>query len=108
MNLHKKYSRIFSNKPWFDRNCEDKRKKYLDLKYKKPGKKWKKERNTAFKEYKNFLDTCQSNFKKETEAKLRNLKSSDSKDYWRVINNATSSRNNQKCNIGMDKLFGQF
>jgi hypothetical protein len=105
----KKYSRKYPNKPWFAKNkCEAKRKKYLDIKYKNPGKKGEKIRNSAFKEYKKFLDTCQSNLKKETETKLRNLKSSDSREYWRVINSATSSGNNVKCDVSMNQLFEHF
>ena len=102
----KKYSRIFPNKPWWNNNCEARRREYLDLKYHKPGKKWKKERDFTFKEYKHFLDGVQYNYKKETEVKLRNAK--DTKDYFRIINSATSSGNNKKCNISMDQLFDHF
>ena len=105
----KKYSRKYPNKPWFTKNkCEAERQKYFDIKYDNPGKKGEKVRNEAFKKYKNFLDKCQSNFKKETEAKLRNLKTTDSKEYWRVINGAASSGSNVKCNVSMNQLFEHF
>ena len=75
----------------------------MDLKYHKPGKRCKKERDFTFKEYKNAV---QHNYKKETEVQLRNAK--DTKDYFRIINSATSSGNNKKCNISMDQLFDHF
>lgn len=104
----RKYSRIFPNKPWFDRSCNSFRKNYLDLKYKKHGKNWKNTLSTNFKHYKKFLDSKQIAFKRETEKKLRSLKNSDSRAYWKIINGACNVSSQKECKVSMGTLFKHF
>lgn len=102
------YTRIFPNKPWFNNSCEARRRGYLNLKFKKHGKNWKKTLSANFKQYKSFLDNQQRIFKKETETKLRALKNTDPREYWKIINYACKNKGQKECNISMDELYAHF
>ena len=102
----RKYTRIFPNKPWFNKNCNSFRKNYLQLKFRR-GKKWSEAKDSTFKEYKNVLGTRKKEFKKETETKLRSLKKNDTREYYNIINSATNC-GKKETNISIDSLFGHF
>ena len=92
------YSRKHPNKPWFNKDCEMKRKEYFACKNKLRTAKTRVEKATCrrtldlkFKEYKTFLAKRQFDFRIEIQEKLKSLKNSNSKEYWKLINSATSS-----------------
>ena len=101
------YTRKFPNKPWFDKDCNSFRKHYLSEKYSKKGKKWRNIHKSTFNEYQKLLNLKQKNFQKELEQKLRNLKSSNPREYWKIINKSNSSKD-KNCNINIGPLFEHF
>ena len=103
----KKYERKYPNKLWFDKDCNSVRKDYLNKKYSKKGKKWKSIHKANFKEYNKLLKSKQKIFQKELEQKLRNLKSSNPREYWKIINKSNSSKG-KNSNITIGSLFEHF
>ena len=58
-----------------------------------------------------LLYICKSDYDFELAKKLRNLRSKDPRQYWKIINNHNKSRSNDKqpsCNefLNMFKMFG--
>lgn len=94
----KKYKRKFPNKPWFNKECEVKRREYFECKNNLRNAKSRAEKtacrnvlNIKFKQYKKFLEQRQVQFQIEIQEKIKNLKSSDPKAYWKLISGATST-----------------
>lgn len=85
------------SKPWFNLACEDKRKSYFRVRnqlrrrhdaesrqcVRQSGKAYKKELNKQFRLYHEAVAK-----------KLRNLKSTNPKDYWKIINNKDACSSN--------------
>lgn len=103
----RKYTRIFPNKIWFDKECEVSRKHYIKVKNSKTGKKFKRLKDSLFKDYKKLLSSKEKLFKKETENKLRSLKHKNSREYWKILNHASNSKK-KETNISMQALFEHF
>ena len=93
-NQKKSYTRRYSQKDWFDDDCENKRKEYMKLKNKghyikgrQEKKKHSKLLSAKHKEYKKFLSKKENRFRITIEEKLRNSKNSDPKSYWKILGN---------------------
>lgn len=110
-NRTKKSQRKADNKPWYDRECEDKRRTYFHFKnkykhmkstlnetrLKEASKAYKRQINQAFKAYKN-------NIIKE----VRKLKTSDPKAYWKIINGDSKSKNENMTQISINAFKRHF
>ena len=102
--------KVSSNKPWFDNKCIHKRAEYMRLKN-KLSKINTTTSNAKLKleaqKYKKFIKKTKNKYYKELSSKLRNLKSINPKEYWKIINNANNKAKN-KCPIDTDTLFNHF
>ena len=93
------------DKPWFNYECKFARKNYRKLK-----RKFKKERTETLKQnvteaekhYKNTLDKNSKNYRKKMREELKNLKTSDPKEYWKILNRG---REKKQPDIPMEDLF---
>ena len=93
------------DKPWFNYECKFARKNYRKLK-----RKFKKERTETLKQkvteaekhYKNTLDKISKNYLKKMREELTNLKTSDPKEYWKILNRG---REKKQPDIPMEDLF---
>ena len=101
-----KQTDIYSNfKPWFNRNCINARNLYhktrkMYNKYKNDY--YKNLLKTVSKNYKRTLNTQSKLFKQNRVAKLRNLKTKNPKEYWKLIN---SERKHDETQASLDDLF---
>ena len=89
---HAKKKRI--NKPWFDKDCETKRKSYLKLKKKLSKRRTsdaEMELKNAAKEYKHFIRKTTRIYFKNVHATLRNIRCDEPREYWRVIGQCTKN-----------------
>ena len=90
----RKHTHTKPSKQWFDKNCMKARQKYH--KAKGEYRKHKTDQNmtllkTESKAYKNVLNQSRSSFGKNMNdklrvAKLRTLKNTDSREYWKILN----------------------
>ena len=80
-------------KPWFDKDCYERR-----LQYYKTKNHLKKIANsegalkTEGKKYKRFIKSKTKKYFKEFNKKLKNLKSSNPKEYWNILNKSIESK----------------
>ena len=80
-------------KPWFDKDCYERR-----LQYYKTKNQLKKIANsegalkTEGKKYKSFIKSKTKKYFKEFNKKLKNLKSSNPKEYWNILNKSIESK----------------
>ena len=82
-------------KPWFDEECAIERKKYYKIKnfLKRNG-----ERNMSHKEskkFKKFMKCKEKKYFKDLNQRIRNLKSTNPKEYWNLLNKSTDSSKEQ-------------
>ena len=97
-----------NNKPWFDHECSEKRTHYFRIKNRL--KKSKSFQNIAAlknanKSYKKLINRKIHLFNKSLHRKLRDLKSSNPKEYWNLLNPKMSKENSS---IDMKSLYDHF
>ena len=83
-----------SKKPWFGLNCKFARQNYKNLKSRHRRNKTessKLEMKNAEKEHKKLLDTSIINHRKEMRQKMKELRSKNSKQYWKILNSGIKS-----------------
>ena len=85
-----------ANKPWFDRDCEEKRRQYFRVKNRL--KKCKSFQNEATlkieaKAYKDFLNRKFKSYNKNIHKKLRDLKSHKPNEYWKLLSTKKPNSN---------------
>ena len=98
------------NKPWFDHECREKRRHFLQFKRRMLRKTIKSQTDTETfnneaKSYKNFIKMKTNLFNKSLHEKLRNLKSDKPKEYWNILNPKKHQTNNS---INLDPLHSHF
>ena len=84
------------NKPWFDGHCHQKRAEYFRVKNKLNKVRTieaKTELKNKAKEYKRVIKKAYREYNKDLHKSLRNLKCSQPKKYWDIINKACKSTN---------------
>ena len=91
----KQRQRINTNKPWFNESCETSRKKYFKSKNAIWKSKTAKEKDQCIKnmkekgkEYKSFISAVQKDFTKNLHKNLRELKTRNTKEYWKILKSA--------------------
>jgi hypothetical protein len=95
-------------KPWFNNDCKKKRAEYFKLKrlVKKNPRKYA-EFKQASKVYKKLIKTTSRNYFKNIHSTLRHLKCSDSREYWKILNNA-NKKNDKSNSISLHTFFEHF
>ena len=87
----KKPPTFSKNKTWFNTECKNARNIYHNARkmYNKAKTQFYKNRlKIVSKEYKNIISKSVKNFKKSRVEKLRNLRHTNAKEYWKIINSA--------------------
>ena len=93
------YNRKYPQKPWFNKDCEDKRRDYFNCKKNLRSAKTKEEKkrlqsimDSNFKSYKHFLSFRQAQYRSEIQKELKSLKSNNLRDYHKFINSVIPSK----------------
>ena len=99
-----------ANKPWFDHECQEKRRHFVQLKRRLLRRKIKTQNDTETlnneaKLYKNFIRMKINHYNKNLHDKLRNLKTNNSKEYWDILNPKKHQANNS---ISLGPLYAHF
>ena len=87
------------NKPWFDGECRNARKKYKSSKRRSKRFRTKSlinETKHLEKEYKKVMNKMNKSIRKHKEKmkkRINNLKSTNPKEYWKIINTGTKQNN---------------
>ncbi len=110
LNTSNKCKVTKENKPWFDKFCWEKRKCFRIAKrryntYKTDAK--LQIMRKAEKEYKHQMNISIKSHKKEFRKKMKNMKNSDPKTYWNILNNKNGKRE-QLSGISTESLFDFF
>ena len=98
-----------SHKRWFGARCQSARRKYhLARKINRlnPSPTNKSNLKEASQQYKQTMNLHINKFNQNTQEKLRNLKTSSPKDFWKLINNLECHKNDQ--NINLESLYNFF
>ena len=77
-----------SNKPWFDKDCKNKRAEYMRIKNRLKKIKTDEARGelkARAKAYKKIINRARKSFRKKFHKTIRNLKSNNAKDYWDLL-----------------------
>jgi hypothetical protein len=98
-----------ASKSWFNKDCEKKRRNYIKFK-----NKFKKNKNGDVeilkgksKVYKKFLRIAKKRYQKEFNKSLRNLKSTNPKEYWNILNKGCK-KTDKSNNIALDVFMNYF
>ena len=97
-----------TKKPWFGHQCAKSCKTYHSTKKmhaKHPSSASKASRVSASKMYKKKLNYFIRKHKKDTQNKLRKLKSKSPKQFWKILNNLQSKKENK--DISINDLYNQ-
>ena len=98
-----------NSKKWFGHNCHNARRNYhiaRKINNVNPSETNKKNLKTASKNYKQTMNFHINQYNKNMQEKLRNLKSKNPKDFWKIINSLEKSKDNP--NIDLDTLYEFF
>ena len=85
------------HQPWFDKECDRKRSEYIRFKGKLKRRKTYEDieqLKIKAKQYKKFLRKVKTAYKKDFHKTLRNLRSSNPKEYWSLLNKGCKKSNN--------------
>ena len=96
------------DKPWFNYECKFARRHYRKIKRQfkfRPTDAQRREIIGAEKRYKKLLDISSKQYRKDMRNRLKNLKGSNSKEYWSILNRGTKKR---QPNIPLDDLYDFF
>ena len=83
------------NKPWFDKECQEKRSEYFKIKNrlkKINNEECRAQLKLEAQKYKKVLKAKSKVYFKKLNCKIRNLKSNNSKEYWNLINRSSQSK----------------
>ena len=98
-----------NSKNWFGYQCENARRKYHKARKrnkKRPTDSNKLNLKNASKAYKKTMNFHINKHNKSTQEKLRNLKSKNPRDFWRIMNSLDKSKDNE--NIDIETLYDFF
>ncbi len=107
----KEYKRKSPNKPWFDKNCEHKRKELFHVMSTLKRSKSVDDKHTlsqVSKEYKKIINKAYHEYHKELTNKIRNLRSRNLKEYWSIINDKKIDKSSQLCKISLEGFTKHF
>ena len=90
------------SKPWFGYKCKNARRKYhiaRKINNINPTNNNKSKLKETSKNYKGTMNFYINKFNHNIQDKLRNLKSTNPKDYWKIINSLSKKKDNDKIDI---------
>ena len=93
------------NKEWFNKDCRTARKKFhLAKRINNRHKTVENKSNVvlASKEYKKVMDNCVQRYRNDLSQKLKNLRSTNPKDYWKILN---ASSKDKKCAVDINDMY---
>jgi tRNA nucleotidyltransferase/poly(A) polymerase len=96
---------VYLKKIWFRLDCKFTRQNYRKLKSRHKRNKTessKLDMKKIEKEYKKLLDTSIINHRKEMWQKMKELRSKNSKEYWKILNSGCRKK---QSNISISSLF---
>ncbi|XP_071123270.1 uncharacterized protein [Mytilus edulis] len=96
------------NKPWFDKQCWNKRKIYRGAKRNYSSNRSEAKREEMKKkerEYKRQMDKSMREYRKKFQKHMKNLRTKNPKEYWKILNRGGKRT---KPNIALDVLFDFF
>lgn len=107
---NKASARKASCKPWFTKDCRILRSKYFKSK-----RKYKRTKSSIDKKefrengllYKRFIRKAKKAFTREFQGNLRNVKTSNPREYWQILNNATN-KSVKSGNVDTSSFFNHF
>ena len=94
-----KKARTLDHKPWYDSDCEKHRKRFTKTRRIYNSKKTqeaKTDMTASSKSYKASLNKAFNKYQKDMQNKIRNLKSTDPKVYWQIINKSADDHTRQE------------
>ena len=94
--------RLTPHKPWFDLDCDRARSEFFRVKNRVsflPDVERSAQLRLASRAYKKVLRTKKRFHQRQVVARLRNLRSGNSKEYWNVLNSATRSKKGSDMNL---------
>ena len=105
--LHKntKLESSMRNKQWFNKDCRTARKKFhLAKRINNRHKTVENKTNVvlASKENKKVMDNCVQRYRYDLSQKLKNLRSTNPKDYWKILN---ASSKDKKCAVDINDMY---
>ena len=103
--LSSEHNKTTSKKPWFNNDCRTARTKYHL--HKKMHNRHKTLENKAYlaemsKAYKKTIDTCVREYRSALTNKLTNLRSTNPKDCWKILN---SGNKDKKCAVDIEDMY---
>ena len=107
----KKSVRQAQSCPWFDKECEEKRKLFFTAKNRYKLTKNAQNatsRSRASKEYKKVMNLKFRNYQADFIKKLRNLKNSDPRNYWKILNGTSSEKHETSSRISCEVFLEHF
>jgi len=99
------------SKPWFDDECKRQRAHYLHSKNnfrKSKTQHNKSELITNSKSYKKIINKKFRDYQNDIVSKLKQLKSTDPKSYWSLLNKYSSEKKEVICKVTNDTFFEHF
>ena len=105
-----KLRRKLPNKPWFTKECENERKQFFKAKHnhsKFNTSATKENQKAKSKSFKRTVNLAYKQFHKELHNKLRNLQSSNPKDYWNILKKADNYKD-KVCKITLEIFVDHF
>jgi hypothetical protein len=109
---HNKRKQTASKLPWFDNDCKNKRKRLRLLKNAvgkdKNNNVLQEQMKNACREYKNSVKRKARQHRLHAQAKFRNLRTSDPKEYWKALNRAEGLDNVSSQNIPSHEEFVEY
>ena len=91
-NRNKRPNKYAKTKPWFNKECEKSRADYLKMKVEYRRDRSDDCRNRMELQSKKKKKKCYAKFQREFHSKLHNMKSTNPKEYWNILNNATNQK----------------
>ncbi|CAG2212026.1 unnamed protein product [Mytilus edulis] len=83
-----KSQRGTQNKPWFDLDCSKARQQFRKFKRRKNlSTHYCNLAKASEKQYKKVMNKAQKKYRKEIRNKMNSLKTNDTKEYWKILNN---------------------
>jgi hypothetical protein len=108
-NHHREFNRKSGAKPWFNKECEDRRKEYLHVKNQFAISKTlvlRQGMRNLNKEYKKTPRKAYNDYYAELNKKLRNLKRTNPKVFWSILNKGSKLR--EEVPVDTDDFFRHF
>ena len=110
-NVRVKRKRKFDHKPWYNADCENKRREFHRLKNRYKSKSAGvsyEDVNKLSKEYRNTLNRNYKRYYRLLNNKLKVLKSNNAKEYWEILKEKSVNKKHESAKLQMSTLVEHF